>query len=159
QSGAAATSTITLTSAWQQVSVSYSPRFPAGGSLNLWASTRSAPGTCFDADDAAIVFTPGPAAALTLTPAAGIAPLVVRADASASTATKLPIASYTFDFGPGVGGSSARVGPQAEPTAEHSYAAAGTYQVLVTVTDSGGGTSFALSQVTVAPGIVANPSF
>ena len=54
QSGAAASSTITLTSAWQQVSVSYSPRFPAGGSLNLWASMYQRMRTACSASNAGI---------------------------------------------------------------------------------------------------------
>ena len=154
--GVAGKSQITLTSAWQQVSVSYAPYAPGATTLEFRAVTNSPPGTCFYADDAAIVFHPGPTASLTVTPMTGVAPLLVRADASASTATELPIASYSFNFGDG----SEPVGPQTGATAEHSYAAAGTYLVRVTVTDTRGGTSYASrSWITVAAGIIANPSF
>src|SRR5436190_17987934 len=61
-------------------------------------------------------------------------PVSVHADASASSATDLPIASYSFDFGDG----SPAVGPQAEPTADHTYWMPATRPVTVTVTDSDG---------------------
>ena len=88
-----------------------------------------------------------PAAALSVTPAGGTAPLPVTADASGSTDTDAtPISTYSFDFGDG----SAVVGPQAGATATHTYAAAGTYTVTVTVADTGGLSSKATKQVTVS---------
>jgi parallel beta-helix repeat protein len=97
-----------------------------------------------------------PAAALTVTPSSGSAPLAVTADASASSdGDATPIASYSFDFGDG----SAPVGPQAAPTAPHTYAAAGTYTVKVTVTDTGGLTATATAAVqAVASGQDAAPT-
>jgi PKD repeat protein len=86
-----------------------------------------------------------PKAALTLTPASGPAPLLVRADASGSTDTDgTPIATYSFDFGDG-----SSVGPQAGAIASHQYASPGTYQVVVTVTDTAGLASTAQQSVTV----------
>jgi PKD repeat protein len=101
-----------------------------------------------------------PAAALTVRPASGTAPLSVTADASVSTdADATPIASYSFDFGDG----SAAVGPQPGATAAHTYTQAGTYTVTVTVTDTGGSASTATATVDVtAPGsqqFVGNPGF
>src|SRR5207237_5568117 len=76
----------------------------------------------------------------------GTAPLQVLADASASTDPDVtPIASYTFDFGDG----SAPVGPQAGATVGHTYAAAGNYNVTVTVTDTAGNSSTATQLVQV----------
>jgi PKD repeat protein len=87
-----------------------------------------------------------PAAALSVTPASGAAPLHVTADASASTDLDLtPIASYTFDFGDG----SATVGPQSGATASHTFGTPGTYTVTVTVADTAGNSSIASTQVTV----------
>jgi parallel beta-helix repeat protein len=87
-----------------------------------------------------------PAAALSVTPSSGTLDLAVTANASASTDTDAtPIASYAFDFGDG----SPIAGPQAGPTAPHTYTATGTYTVTVTVTDSGGQSSLATAQVTV----------
>ncbi len=89
-----------------------------------------------------------PAAALTVSPASGPVPLAVTADASGSTDTDAtPIATYTFDFGDG-----ATVGPQAGPTATHTYNAAGTFVVTVTVRDTAGLASSAGAQVTVTAG-------
>jgi PKD repeat protein len=97
-----------------------------------------------------------PAAALTVNPASGLAPLAVTADASGSSDTDAtPIASYRFDFGDG----SAAVGPQASATASHTYTAAGTFTVAVTVKDTAGLSSTATSQVTVAQNLVGNSGF
>jgi PKD repeat protein len=88
-----------------------------------------------------------PAAALSVTPASGTAPLNVTADASASSDVDVTtIASYTFDFGDG----SAKIGPQANATATHTYSTTGTFTATVTVTDSAGLASTATSTVTVA---------
>jgi parallel beta-helix repeat protein len=99
-----------------------------------------------------------PIAALTVTPDSGAINLVVTADASASTDTDAtPIGSYLFDFGDG----SPVVGPQAGASATHTYTAAGTYTVSVTVTDTGGLSSTASRQVVVvaAANLVLNSGF
>jgi PKD repeat protein len=101
-----------------------------------------------------------PAAALTVSPPSGVAPVAATADASASTDTDAtPIASYSFDFGDGSGA----VGPQPGATAAHTYTQPGTYTVTVTVTDTGGSSSTATAVVNVtAPGsqqFVGNPGF
>jgi hypothetical protein len=84
-----------------------------------------------------------PAAALTVTPAAGTTPLIVSADASASSDTDAtPIVTYGFDFGDGT-----TTGPQSNPIATHLYVAAGDYTVTVVVTDSGGLSSTATASV------------
>jgi parallel beta-helix repeat protein len=98
-------------------------------------------------DRGAYEYQPGstPAAALTVTPTSGQAPLSVTANASASTAGNAPISSYTFNFGDGT-----IVGPQASPTASHTYQTPGTYYpVTVTVTDSNNATATATRTVTV----------
>jgi parallel beta-helix repeat protein len=87
----------------------------------------------------------GPTAQLTASPAAGAAPLAVTADASASTPGSAPITGYTLSFGDGT-----TIGPQAGPTANHTYTAAGTYLVTVTVTDANGLTSTATQSVAVS---------
>jgi parallel beta-helix repeat protein len=88
-----------------------------------------------------------PAATLTLSPSSGLAPLAVTADASGSTDTDAtPIATYDFDFGDGT-----VTGPQADPTATHTYLLEGTYTVTVTVKDTAGLSSTATRQVAVTP--------
>ena len=76
-------------------------------------------------------------AAVSISPATGVTPLRVVADASVSTdPDSTPIANYRFDFGDGT-----IVGPQTNPTASHTYTTAGSYTVGVTVTDTAGHTS------------------
>lgn len=86
----------------------------------------------------------GPAAALSVSPASGTAPLQVTADASGSTAGSSPISSYSFNFGDGT-----TVGPQSGATANHTYQSAGSYTVTVTATDANNLTSQASKSVTV----------
>ena len=82
--------------------------------------------------------------------------MAVEADASVSSGADLPIASYSFDFGDG----TALVGPQTQPTADHTYAFAGTYALSLTVTDTAGRSSTATRQVTATTtDIVTNSSF
>jgi parallel beta-helix repeat protein len=86
-----------------------------------------------------------PAASVSVNPASGPVPFTVTADASASTDTDdTPIASYTFDFGDGT-----VVGPQAGPTADHTYNSVGSFTVTVTVRDTGGQASGATATVAV----------
>jgi hypothetical protein len=68
-----------------------------------------------------------PAAELTASFTQQVSELVVSVDASASTGD---IASYQWDFGDGASG----VGK----TVSHTYAAAGDYSIVLTVTDSAG---------------------
>lgn len=62
-------------------------------------------------------------------------------DGSASSDSDGSIASYAWNFGDGSTASGA--------TASHSYSAAGTYTVGLTVTDNDGGTNFTSKSVTV----------
>ena len=84
-----------------------------------------------------------PVAALAVNPSSGVTPLLVTANASAST-DPIGITSYTFNFGDG----SAAVGPQAAATASHTYSTAGTFTVTVTARDGAGATSSATASVT-----------
>src|SRR5262249_39031941 len=85
-----------------------------------------------------------PTARLTVTPAG----LTATADGSASTPGDAPIASYRFDFGDGTTPVTTNA-PTA--TAQHTYAAAGTYTVSLVVTDlNGRSSSPATSSVTVS---------
>ncbi len=84
-----------------------------------------------------------PVAALVIQPAFGTAPLSVTVNASASDDPDGNIVSYIFDFGDGI-----FAGPQASPTAPHTYGA-GTWTAKVTVTDGGGLSSSATAQVVV----------
>lgn len=69
--------------------------------------------------------------------------LRVDVDGTASADSDGTVASYLWDFGDG---SSATT-----PTASHTYVAAGTYSVKLTVTDNDGGSGVQTRSVTVAP--------
>jgi hypothetical protein len=97
-----------------------------------------------------------PSASLVVQPSTGPTLLPVTADASGSTDTDgTPIASYRFNFGDG----TAVIGPQASPTAPHTYRTAGVYTASVTVTDTAGQSSVATAQVTAFGNLVGNPGF
>ena len=68
--------------------------------------------------------------------------LAASFDATASSDADGTVASYTWAFGDGATGGG--------PTAQHAYAAAGTYDVTLTVTDDDGATATTTQQVTVA---------
>ncbi|TMQ62707.1 MAG: PKD domain-containing protein, partial [Candidatus Eisenbacteria bacterium] len=79
-----------------------------------------------------------PSARLTVAQLASPA-LTVRADGSGSTdGDATPIASYRFDFGDG---STAVTTTAPTATAQHTYAASGTYTVMLIATDTGGNAS------------------
>ena len=99
-----ATNHLTLTTAWQQLSVAYAPRSVGTSTLDLNAYVSNAPpGNCFlrrrPRDRARIARLAADTPRSTVTPASGRAPLPVVADASGSTDTDAaPIATYAFNL-------------------------------------------------------------
>jgi trimeric autotransporter adhesin len=83
-----------------------------------------------------------PTSSFTLTPASGTAPLTVTVDGSASADPDGQVATYAWDFGDGGTASTAK--------ATHSYTAAGTFNVKLTVTDNSGAGASTTKTVTVA---------
>lgn len=81
-------------------------------------------------------------AAFTATPTSGSEPLTVEVDASISTEGEAAITSYAWNFGDGATGTG--------QIAEHVYSA-GTYTIMLTVTDANNDTDTATEQITVAP--------
>jgi len=86
-----------------------------------------------------------PTAAMTATPATGVAPLSVTFDGSKSTDPDGSLASWSWSFGDGTLGTG--------QATTHLYTTAGTFAVSLTVTDNGGasGTSTASVVVAAAP--------
>jgi PKD repeat protein len=83
---------------------------------------------------------PAPNAAFTANPSSGGAPLDVSFDATSSSAVGATITSYAWSFG----GSGALI--------SHSFASAGSYTVVLTITDSRGQTDTATTTITVTGG-------
>ncbi|MGY1708517.1 PKD domain-containing protein [Geodermatophilus sp. SYSU D00758] len=87
-----------------------------------------------------------PTAAFTATPA----DLTVALDGSGSADADGRVVSHAWDFGDGSSGTGA--------TSSHTYAAAGTYQVRLTVTDDAGGTGTVTRAVTVTAPVTPPPA-
>lgn len=85
-----------------------------------------------------------PAASFTATPATGQAPLEVSFNASASSDPDGTITGYAWNFGDGAVGTGV--------TTSRTFAAAGSYAVVLTVTDSRGATASTTRLVTVTAG-------
>jgi PKD repeat protein len=84
-----------------------------------------------------------PVAVLNVTPASGTSPLLVTADASASSDPDGTIAGSSIDFGDG---SATAAGPKAT----HTYSKPGLYTVTAMVTDNGGMSAKATQTVNIA---------
>ena len=100
--------------------------------------TGSLGGTGTHSADVTVTNAPPPTAAFTATPTY----LSVQFNGTGSSVPVGTIASYAWDFGDGTTGTGS--------TAQHTYAAAGTYTVTLTVTGSLGGTGTHSANVTVA---------
>ncbi|MFK7920565.1 MAG: PKD domain-containing protein [Bacteroidia bacterium] len=84
-----------------------------------------------------------PIASFTATPSSGIAPLPVAVDGSTSSDPDGQIAAYAWDFGDGTTTSGL--------TANHTYNNAGTFNIVLTVTDTAGLSSQTSQSITVSP--------
>lgn len=84
-----------------------------------------------------------PTAAITATPTSGTAPLGVSFDSSGSTDPDGSIVSYSWDFGDAT--TSTVIAPN------HTYPAAGSYNVVLTVTDDNGVIDTESTVITVDP--------
>ncbi|MBA2479261.1 MAG: PKD domain-containing protein [Planctomycetes bacterium] len=83
-----------------------------------------------------------PVARVSATPTSGIAPVSVGFDGSASTDADGTISSYAWSFGDGTTGTGSSV--------NHVYAASGSYDVRMIVTDNSGATSSETITITVS---------
>ena len=139
-----------------QAGATASHTFTSAGSYVVKVTVTNASGLKDTAQQTVTVTAPpvAPTAAVSVTPASGVAPLQVTADASASKDAQGQALTYAFDFGDG----SAVVGPQAGATASHTFTSAGSYVVKVTVTNASGLKDTAQQTVTVtAPPPPATP--
>jgi PKD repeat protein len=144
----AITRAVTLNGSWQQIPAANltAPTGTTSAKLQMFVANLPV-GVSWYGDDvtgSCSAANRAPTAALTVTPTGGPAPLAVTADGAGSSDPDGGALSYRFDFGDGT-----VVGPQAGGTAGHTYAAAGTYTVTLTVKDSGGLTAAVTQTVTV----------
>ncbi|HEY3324999.1 MAG TPA: cadherin domain-containing protein [Planctomycetota bacterium] len=91
-----------------------------------------------------------PTAVATGSPSSGTAPLTVAFNGAGSTDPEGGALTYSWAFGDGAYST--------EQNPVHTYAAAGTYSAVVTVTDSGGLTGVAALTTTVSAGTSARPN-
>ena len=82
-----------------------------------------------------------PTATFSLTPSSGVAPLAIAVDARQSTDANGSIVSYAWQFGP----SDSGIGS----VAQHTFTDAGTFDIVLTVTDNDGDTDTATRSITV----------
>ena len=136
---------------------------PSPGDAGTYAPIVSASdGNLIDSETVPITVTPppnqAPTAALIANPSSGDVPLPVSFDGNTSTDADGTIVSYDWDFGDGQTDTGAIV--------SHTYAAAGSFTVTLTVTDDDGATDTATTTIAVndpsnqAPtaALIANPS-
>jgi len=79
---------------------------------------------------------------------------VTASGSASSDASGVAITAYTFNFGDGT-----IIGPQASPTAGHTYTTTGGYTVSLTVTDVTGATSTITAPVTVGAPYIVQDTF
>ncbi|MEU7999966.1 PKD domain-containing protein [Catellatospora sp. NPDC049111] len=132
---------------------------PTGNVANTWQLSIGGKGTCdgvevtcdyFIGDIDYIKILKGSGGTGNTPPTADLEPsctgLVCSFDGTGSTDSGGAIQNYAWNFGDGTSADTDSIG-----TASHTYAAAGTYNVTLTVTDDSGSTDTDTRQVTVAP--------
>ena len=143
-------------SAWTLTGTDATAALQVAGSFGIWdylSGTSTNGPLTLSVDD----FVAGPTGGVT-PPPSNVAPtasftsgsnnLVASFDASGSSDPDGTIASYAWTFGDGLTGTGV--------TPSHTYAAAGTYNVALTVTDNQGATGTSSGQVTVTAPVGSN---
>ncbi len=133
--------------------------YDAAGTYTVTVTARNTSGLTGTASRSVAVAAPPPpvqppTASLVMTPSNGVAPLSVRADASASSDPQGQALTYAFDFGDGT-----TVAAQSSPTASHVYTAVGTFTAKVTVRNASGlSTTTTATETVTAPPVVQPPT-
>ncbi len=117
--------------------------YQVAGSFTATLTVRDDDGASNSASRLIQVGQQAPVASFTATPDAGLVPLAVRLDASASTDPDGIIVQYDWDFADGNAATGEVV--------EHRYDTAGTYLIELTVTDDAGATGMTTRTITARP--------
>ncbi len=126
--------------------------YAAAGTYSVTLTVTDDDGATDTATQSVTVAAPVPQnAAPTAAFTANATDLTVAVDGSGSTDSDGTISGYAWDFGDG--------GTESGATASHTYAAAGTYTVRLTVTDNGGATGTTTRSVTVSSAPVPGEPF
>lgn len=117
--------------------------YSRAGAYTVRLSLEDAHGATATLAQTIVIDGPAPTrAVLSATPVAGVKPLPVSFDGSASTAAAgTEIVSFNWRFGDGAAATG--------PFASHTYSASGTYYAILTVTDTDGSTDSAHLPITV----------
>ncbi len=91
-----------------------------------------------------------PTAQFIASPTSGTGPLLVQLNANQSADSDGTIVSYSWSFGDGTNGSGKNVA--------HTYVAAGTYTLQLTVTDNDGASDSEATTITVVEGVNEQPA-
>jgi probable HAF family extracellular repeat protein len=122
--------------------------FQAAGSYTVTLTvTDNRSATASTSRTITVVANAVPTADFTASPQSGIVPLVVRFDAAASQDPDGSIVSYAWDFADG--------GTATGMTAQHTFVAAGVFEVTLSVTDDDGATASAVRPVNVLSPVAA----
>ena len=133
--------TVEGTESWQ---VPFSTADAGDWEIERVTRLAGAPDTLPPAPRVAFRINAAPTAAITISETAGTVPRIVTFTSIASTDADGSVVARTWDFGDGTP-------PSSDGTTVHTYTAAGTYTVVLTVVDDLGATSSATETMTVEP--------
>lgn len=119
--------------------------YPAPGEYVVTVTVTDESGLTHSAGGTVLVVAPNlpPVAVVLASQSAGVAPVTVTLDGSGSSDPDGRIVSYAWNYGDGTTASG--------PVVSKTFSVAGTYSVVLTVTDDGGATATSTNSIVVSP--------